>query len=64
MKIGVCLKHLLLIKNMSIETGLIFIMVGVIAVDITQSVARIVVNGKDLPFTSLQFKPLHGIMDQ
>jgi len=36
----------------------------VIAVDITQSVARIVVNGKDLPFTSLQFKPLHGIMDQ
>ncbi len=49
---------------MSIETGLIFIMVGVIAVDITQSVARIVVNGKDLPFTSLQFKSLHGIMDQ
>ncbi len=58
MKIGVCLKHLLLIKNMSIETGLNFVMVEGIVVDITQSVVRIVVNGKDLPF-----KPLHGIMD-
>lgn len=54
MKIGVCLKHLLLIKNMSIETGLNSVMVEGIVVDITQSVVRIVVNGKDLPFTSVQ----------
>ncbi|MGG5762517.1 hypothetical protein [Bacillus proteolyticus] len=53
MKIGVYLKHLIIIKNMSIETGLIFVMEG-IGVDITQSVVRIVVNGKDLPFTSVQ----------
>ncbi|MED0964188.1 hypothetical protein [Bacillus paramycoides] len=39
---------------MSIETDLIFVMTEGIAVDITQSVARIVVNGKDLPFTSVR----------
>lgn len=54
MKIGVCLKHLLLIKNMSIETGLNSVMVDGIVMDITQSVVRIVVNEKDLPFTSVQ----------
>lgn len=53
MKIGVCLKHLIINKNMSIETGLIFVRKEGIVVDITQSVARIVVNGKDLPFTSV-----------
>ncbi|RWS38673.1 hypothetical protein EKA14_26865 [Bacillus mycoides] len=54
MKIGVCPKHLIIIKNMSIETGLIFVRTEGIVLDITQSVARIVVNGKDLPFTSVQ----------
>ncbi|HDR8181099.1 TPA: hypothetical protein QC116_000432 [Bacillus thuringiensis] len=39
---------------MSIETGLNSVMVEGIVMDITQSVVRIVVNGKDLPFTSVQ----------
>ncbi|KAA0784569.1 hypothetical protein [Bacillus sp. BPN334] len=39
---------------MSIEIGRIFVMKEGIIVDITQSVARIAVNGKDLPFTSVQ----------
>ncbi|MDA1676231.1 MULTISPECIES: hypothetical protein [unclassified Bacillus cereus group] len=35
-------------------TGLIFVMMEGIVVDITQSMARIVVNGKDLPFNSVR----------
>ncbi|WP_242267583.1 hypothetical protein [Bacillus cereus group sp. BfR-BA-01352] len=34
-------------------TGPIFVMMEGIVVDITQSMARIVVNGKDLPFRSV-----------
>ncbi|WP_370456768.1 hypothetical protein [Bacillus sp. SH5-2] len=41
-------------NNMNKEIGPIFVMVEGIIVDITQSVVRIVVNGKDLPFTSVQ----------
>lgn len=35
-------------------TGAIFVMMEGIDVDITQSMARIVVNGKDLPFNSVR----------
>ncbi|HFJ9451748.1 hypothetical protein CN268_20520 [Bacillus anthracis] len=35
-------------------TGPIFVMMEGIVVDITQSMARIVVNGKDLPFNSVR----------
>ncbi|MGG1152438.1 hypothetical protein [Bacillus wiedmannii] len=35
-------------------TGPIFVMMEGIDVDITQSMARIVVNGKDLPFNSVR----------
>lgn len=41
-------------NNMNEEIGPIFIMLEGIIMDITQSVARIVVNGKDLSFTSVQ----------
>lgn len=39
---------------MTVETGPIFITMEGIGVDITQSMARIVVNGKDIPFTSVR----------
>ncbi|MEG7843066.1 hypothetical protein [Bacillus mobilis] len=41
-------------NNRSKYTGLIFVMMEGIDVDITQSMARIVVNGKDLPFNSVR----------
>ena len=40
-------------KERSKCTGPIFVMMEGIDVDITQSIARIVVNGKDLPFRSV-----------
>ncbi|PEQ06755.1 hypothetical protein [Bacillus toyonensis] len=39
---------------MSIEINLILVIMEVTEVDITQSMARIVVNEKDLPFTSVR----------
>lgn len=39
---------------MSIEIYLILVMLGVIDLDITKSMARIVVNEKDLPFISVR----------
>ncbi|EMY4799194.1 hypothetical protein [Bacillus pacificus] len=41
-------------KERSKYTGPIFVMMEGIDVDITQSMARIVVNGKDLPFNSVR----------
>ncbi|MGG0291010.1 hypothetical protein ABEY30_23270 [Bacillus pacificus] len=41
-------------KERSKYTGPIFVMMEGIDVDITQSMARIVVNGKDLPFNSIR----------
>ncbi|ACO26952.1 TPA: hypothetical protein ACGXMA_000600 [Bacillus cereus] len=41
-------------KERSKYAGPIFVMMEGIGVDITQSMARIVVNGKDLPFISVR----------
>ncbi|WP_144611271.1 hypothetical protein [Bacillus cereus] len=41
-------------NHRSKNTGPIFVMMEGIDVDITQSMARIVVNGKDLPFISVR----------
>ncbi|WP_242268866.1 hypothetical protein [Bacillus cereus group sp. BfR-BA-01408] len=41
-------------KERSKYTGPIFVMMEGIDVDITQSMARIVVNGKDLPYNSVR----------
>lgn len=44
---------------MSMETGPVFVMMEGIDVDITQSMARIVVNGIDIPFTSVRTSRWH-----
>ncbi|HFJ9437349.1 hypothetical protein CON07_19720 [Bacillus sp. AFS094611] len=41
-------------KKRSKYTGPIFVMMEGMVVDITQSMARIVVNGRDLPFNSVR----------